>query len=74
MSDHSFADTDFRKSDRSGDIGCVEVAITAHCPETVGLRDSVHPRSAVLAFRREEWVAFTAELHGSQSAPDAHRP
>ncbi len=62
MASRPFADTDFRKSDRSGDIGCVEVAITRYTPDLIGLRDSVHPRQVVLCFSRKEWAAFAAGL------------
>lgn len=62
MIDHPFNDTDFRKSDRSGDIGCVELAITVHTPETIGLRDSVHPQAAVFTFSTREWASFAAGL------------
>ncbi|MEY9210951.1 DUF397 domain-containing protein [Thermobifida halotolerans] len=63
MTDHPFTDADFRKSDRSGDFGCVEAAITHHTPDTIGLRDSVHPRQTVLCFSPKEWTAFTAGLN-----------
>ncbi|TDQ52175.1 DUF397 domain-containing protein [Actinorugispora endophytica] len=62
MTDHPFTDADFHKSDRSGDVGCVEAAITHHIPEIVGLRDSIHPHSTVLAFSNREWLAFTTGL------------
>ncbi|GAA3981865.1 DUF397 domain-containing protein [Thermobifida alba] len=62
MNDHPFTDADFRKSDRSGDYGCVEAAITHHTPNIIGLRDSVHPYQTVLCFSPREWTAFTAGL------------
>lgn len=65
MVDHPFTDTDFRKSDRSGDVGCVEVALTRHTPDTVGLRDSVHPRGVVLCLSTREWAVFAAGVGAS---------
>ncbi|TQN32219.1 uncharacterized protein DUF397 [Haloactinospora alba] len=62
MSEHPFVDTDFHKSDRSGNLGCVEAAITRHTPSSVGLRDSVHPRDTVLLLSNREWIAFTTGL------------
>lgn len=54
-----FKDTDFRKASGSGTGDCVEVAITQHTPELVGLRDSKNPRSAVLLLAPGEWLALT---------------
>jgi len=47
----------FRRSDGSGDAGCVEVAIT---PGAIGVRDSKHQSGPVLAFTEHEWQVFVA--------------
>lgn len=54
-----FDDADFRKANGSGTGDCVEVAITAHTPDTVGLRDSKNPREALVLLAPAEWLAFT---------------
>lgn len=54
-----FQDSDFRKANGSGTGDCVEVALTAHTPDAVGLRDSKNPRSTILVLTPAEWVAFT---------------
>ncbi|WDZ88914.1 DUF397 domain-containing protein [Nocardiopsis sp. HUAS JQ3] len=53
-----FDDADFRKASGSGTGDCVEVAITAHTPDTVGLRDSKNPREALVLLAPVEWLAF----------------
>lgn len=57
-----FEDIDFRKASGSGTGDCVEVAITTHVPDQVGLRDSKNPRSAILVLTSVEWRAFTEGL------------
>ena len=46
----------FHKATGSGDVGCVEVAITEGA---IGLRDSKnHGHGPVLAFTEHEWACF----------------
>ncbi|WP_306366072.1 DUF397 domain-containing protein [Nocardiopsis sp. CC223A] len=54
-----FNDMDFRKASGSGSGDCVEVAITGHTPDTIGLRDSKNPREALVLLTSAEWLAFT---------------
>jgi hypothetical protein len=53
------------KSTRSGGNGgsCVEVA---ELPDTVGVRDSKDSAGPVLAFTRDAWRAFVADVHSGQ--------
>lgn len=46
----------FRKSDKSGDIGCVEVAFLN---DLAGVRDTYDRNGPILAFSSAEWTAFT---------------
>jgi len=46
----------WRKSQRSTNGNCVEVALLAD--GRVGIRDGKNPRGAVLVFSRAEWGAF----------------
>ncbi|WP_372443612.1 DUF397 domain-containing protein [Nucisporomicrobium flavum] len=46
----------FRKSRRSGDNGCVEVA--TNLPGSVAVRDSKDVAGPVLLFSDAEWTAF----------------
>lgn len=65
-----FNDTDFHKASGSGTGDCVEVAITAHTPGTVGLRDSKNPREALVLLAPVEWLAFTrGTVHGFSGTP-----
>lgn len=51
-----FKPEEFKKSSvSSGSKDCVEVAMR---PDTIGVRDSKDPASAVLAFTPSEWAAF----------------
>ena len=56
----------WRKSSYSGSNGgaCVEVA--DNVPGVVAVRDSKHPAGPVLAFRPEEWRAFTAAIKAGE--------
>ena len=57
-----FDHADFRKASGSGTGDCVEVAITEHTTDLVGLRDSKNPGSAVLVVTSDEWIAFSGAL------------
>lgn len=46
----------FRKSDKSGDIGCVEVAFVE---DAAGVRDTYDRGGPMLAFTAGEWERFT---------------
>ncbi|GGM73582.1 hypothetical protein GCM10010106_20180 [Thermopolyspora flexuosa] len=50
----------WRKSVRSTNGNCVEVALLAD--GRVGIRDGKNPLGAVLAFSRAEWGAFVSSL------------
>jgi Domain of unknown function (DUF397) len=53
------------KSSRSGYNGdCVEVAGLAH--DRIGVRDSKHPRGAVLNFTPAEWDAFIGGVRNGE--------
>ncbi|MGC4790236.1 DUF397 domain-containing protein [Micromonospora sp. DT178] len=59
MTSVRFAGAAWRKSNVSGDTGCVEAAFVE---DEVGVRDSkLSDDSPVLVFTRHEWAAF---LHG----------
>ena len=45
----------WRKSNSSGDGGCVEVALT---PTVIGVRDTKDRDAAELRFNAQEWRAF----------------
>jgi len=45
----------WRKSSRSGQDGCVEVA---HGPGRVGVRDSKHPAGGVISLTESSWRPF----------------
>jgi hypothetical protein len=47
----------FRKSDKSGDIGCVEVAFAG---DAAGVRDSYDRSGPMLAFAGDAWRQFIA--------------
>ncbi|WP_017574733.1 DUF397 domain-containing protein [Nocardiopsis kunsanensis] len=65
-----FNDTDFRKASGSGTGDCVEDAITAHTPDTIGLRDSKNPRGTLVLLAPAEWLAFTrGTVHGRAGTP-----
>jgi hypothetical protein len=51
----------WRKSTRSGNNGCVEVAFVE---DRVAVRDSKDPDGPVLMFESHEWAAF---LHGARA-------
>ncbi|GAA1440045.1 DUF397 domain-containing protein [Nocardiopsis tropica] len=65
--DSPFDDADFHKASGSGTGDCVEVAITARNPDTVGLRDSQHPSKDILLLTPAEWLAFTLGTAHSRS-------
>jgi len=50
----------WRKSTRSGEGNCVEVA--AHLPGIVAVRDSKNPGGGILVFPAGAWRAFVAGL------------
>jgi hypothetical protein len=64
--DQDFAGTPWRKSNNSGDGGCVEVAVLA---DAVGVRDSKHPDGPVLIFTNREWAAFVAGVREGEFEP-----
>lgn len=49
----------FRKSDKSGDIGCVEVAFAG---DAAGVRDSYDRSGPMLAFAGQEWRTFVSAV------------
>lgn len=49
----------FRKSDKSGDIGCVEVAFAG---DAAGVRDSYDRSGPMLAFAGQEWRTFVSAI------------
>jgi hypothetical protein len=53
-------DAHWRKSRRSGDNGCVEVA--DNLPGQIGVRDSKDPAGPVLMFGRQPWRSFISGL------------
>ncbi|MFD6095245.1 DUF397 domain-containing protein [Nocardiopsis flavescens] len=63
-----FEDSDFRKAGGSGSGDCVEVAITRHTPDTIGVRDSKNPREALVLLTPGEWLAFTRGTVRDRSA------
>jgi len=59
-----FTNAQWRKSDVSGDGGCVEVA---HAAGWIGVRDSKDKGAgAVLAFTEHEWGAFLVGVAGGE--------
>ncbi|GAA3957241.1 hypothetical protein GCM10023085_44720 [Actinomadura viridis] len=57
----------FRKSDKSGDIGCVEVAFLE---DTAGVRDTYDRGGPILAFKASEWIQFTTAVkNGDHDLP-----
>jgi hypothetical protein len=52
-----YPDAGGRKSSKSGDGDCVEVA---DVPDGVAVRDSKNPTGPVLVFTPTEWAAFVA--------------
>jgi hypothetical protein len=61
--DHDFAGAPWRKSNNSGDGGCVEVAVVA---DAVGVRDSKDRGGPVLVFNKREWAAFVAGVRDGE--------
>lgn len=56
MNIRDLAEAEFRKATGSGDVGCVEVALTGNA---VGVRDSkAQGRGPVLGFTPHEWRIF----------------
>ncbi len=63
-----FTNARWRKSNTSGDTGCVEVAYAAGW---VGVRDSKDQGAGpVLAFTEQEWNAFLAGAGSGEFHPD----
>lgn len=58
-----YPDARWRKSSKSGDGDCVEVA---DVPEGVAVRDSKDPTGAVLVFPPSEWAAFVAGVKAGE--------
>ena len=54
----------FRKSQRSGDNGCVEVA--TNLADVVAVRDSKDPTGPALLFTRAEWTAFVGGVRAGE--------
>ena len=54
----------FRKSHRSGDNGCVEVA--TNLADVVAVRDSKDPAGPALLFTRAEWTAFVGGVRAGE--------
>lgn len=54
----------FRKSQRSGDNGCVEVA--TNLADVVAVRDSKDPAGPALLFARAEWTAFVGGVRAGE--------
>jgi hypothetical protein len=52
----------WRKSSRSADTNCVEVAVDVRL---VLVRDSTHPTGPVLVFTRRAWVMFLRGVRSS---------
>jgi hypothetical protein len=61
MDDFSVAE--WRKSSRSHDNGCVEVAFVE---DQVALRDSKNPNGPVLVFTAREWAAFLSGVRDGE--------
>ncbi|WP_426503006.1 DUF397 domain-containing protein [Dactylosporangium sp. McL0621] len=53
--------TGWRKSTRSEDGNCVEVAKAVN--GSIGVRDSQDPTGPVLDFDRGSWTSFTDDIH-----------
>jgi hypothetical protein len=49
----------FRKSDKSGDLGCVEVAFVE---DAAGVRDTYDRSGPMLVFAGQEWRAFVSAV------------
>ena len=56
----------WRKSTRSGNNGCVEVAFVE---DHVGVRDSKDRRGPVLTFTPTEWTAFIGGVRAGEFEP-----
>ena len=54
----------FRKSRRSGDNGCVEVA--TNLADIVAVRDSKDLHGPALVFTRDEWTAFVGGVRDGE--------
>ncbi|MQA85306.1 MAG: DUF397 domain-containing protein [Streptosporangiales bacterium] len=52
----------WRKSSRSGQQNCVEVA--GNLTDSVAVRDSKNRKGPALVFTRDEWAVFVAEVKG----------
>jgi len=50
-----YSDANWRKSTKSGQGNCVEVA---RVPDGIAVRDSKDPDGTVLLFTTDEWTAF----------------
>ncbi|MFG2001631.1 DUF397 domain-containing protein [Spirillospora sp. NPDC048911] len=56
-------DATFRKSDKSGDLGCVEVAFLK---DAAGVRDTYDRSGPILAFTQTEWTRFIDAVRGGR--------
>jgi hypothetical protein len=54
----------WRKSSKSGDTNCVEVAVTA---AAVRVRDSKDPASGILQFTPGAWASFMQDIRGQRA-------
>lgn len=52
----------WRKSSRSNANGGACVQVARNLPDAVAVRDSKDPDGPTLAFAREQWQAFTAQV------------
>ena len=66
-----FSNATWRKSARSGDVGCVEIAALEN---VVGVRDSKDRHGPVLVFRFDEWNAFVDGVRDGEFDPPSISP
>lgn len=68
MADVDFGSARWRKSNNSGDTGCVEVALNT---EQIGVRDTKHQgKGPVLAFTRAAWASFVQGIRAGDFAAE----
>lgn len=70
MSDETGTRLSWRKSSRSGDTNCVEVAVTG---PAVLVRDSKDPAGGVLEFSPASWAGFIRSLRPRDWPAVSHR-
>lgn len=63
--DPDFSQAEWKKSNQSGDGGCVEVAVL---PTAVGIRDSKTENSPVIVVSRQAWAQFVASVRAGEFA------